>query len=213
MSDDPVTLEERENGPFIVKNLKAFRMPDGAQAEVKPAMALCRCGASKNKPFCDGSHKEAGYDSSPAQQQDAATRDRVMTYSGSEATIYYNRLLCSHAGECGAHASNIFSLKQKPWIQPDNGTVDQIKEVVAACPSGALRLSVPGQDAHGIAGDESSISIEANGPYHVQNIPIKAGYWAEGQDSKKYVLCRCGLSKNKPFCDGTHQDEGWKDGS
>jgi CDGSH-type Zn-finger protein/ferredoxin len=207
MSDTP-TIETRENGPLIVKHLDSFRMPDGTKAEPKPLIALCRCGASKTKPYCDGSHKDAGFDSSPS---DVTSHDRIYKYEGDQATVYFSKLLCSHAGQCGKRAHDIFNTKQKPWVQPNAGTLNQIKEVVAACPSGALRYSETG-DPQPITSDEIAISIEPNGPYHVTNLPVDADYWATGQSEKKYVLCRCGLSKNKPFCDGTHYDEGWKDG-
>ena len=56
MSDTPA-IEERENGPLVVKGLKSMKGTDGNDVEVKPVMALCRCGASKSKPFCDGSQE------------------------------------------------------------------------------------------------------------------------------------------------------------
>jgi len=53
MSDDTPIIQTRENGPLILKGVKTFKMPDGAVSEEKPLHALCRCGASKNKPYCD----------------------------------------------------------------------------------------------------------------------------------------------------------------
>ena len=206
MSDKP-TIETRENGPLIVKNLDNFRLPDDSRAEPKPLIALCRCGASKNKPYCDGSHKDAGFDGS---SNDVTDRDRIYTYEGNDITVHYNKLLCSHAGECVRRAASVFNPKQTPWVQPDAGTPDQIKDVVAACPSGALRYATSGDPVE-ITTKEIAVTTEKNGPYHVTNIPLQCNYWAKGQSTRKYVLCRCGMSKNKPFCDGTHQDEEWTD--
>ena len=50
------------DGPYVVTDLERLQMPSG-QLESKPTMALCRCGASKNKPFCDGQHKKVGFKS------------------------------------------------------------------------------------------------------------------------------------------------------
>ncbi|MCP4316044.1 MAG: CDGSH iron-sulfur domain-containing protein [Hyphomicrobiales bacterium] len=75
----------------------------------------------------------------------------------------------------------------------------------------ALRYSDAGGDAELVADGEVSITIEKNGPYRVCNIPVAADYWTQGQTEQKYVLCRCGKSGNKPFCDGSHLDEGWSD--
>lgn len=209
MSDEQPVIEERENGPLVVKHISDLRLSDGSAAECKPVMALCRCGGSSNKPFCDGTHKENGFDSAAA---DVASKDKINSYEGAGVTVFYNRLLCSHAGECVRRAANIFDPKQRPWIQPDNGSVNEVREVVEACPSGALRWSEPGGEAELLVKPDMSITVEKNGPYRVSNIPVAAGYWAEGQSEKKYVLCRCGKSGNKPFCDGTHLDESWSDG-
>ena len=207
-ADSTPIIEARENGPLIAKNVKTFRLPDGALEEDKPIRALCRCGMSQNKPYCDGSHNDAGFDSSPG---DPENHDKVSIYEGSDITVYYNRLLCSHAAECGRLASDVFNTKERPWIQPDKGSAEQISQVVASCPSGALRMGDPGGEPLAITNDEVSVQVEKDGPYWVRNIALSAEYWAEGQSQKKYVLCRCGLSKNKPCCDGTHADEGWSD--
>lgn len=208
MQDDAPQINIRENGPLVVKNVRSFRLPDGSEAEEKAIRVLCRCGQSKNKPFCDGSHNDSGFDGSAS---DVSHRDRVYPYEGAQVAVYYNKLLCSHAGECARLAPDVFDPAKKPWVQPDNGEVDLIKQVVATCPSGALRLSAPGQSATALTQDDVTVSVDRHGPIRVTNVPIGAETWAEGQSEKKYVLCRCGKSGNKPFCDGTHHDIGWKD--
>ena len=209
MSDETV-IEQRENGPLVVKNCADLRLADGTEGPAKPVMALCRCGESSNKPFCDGSHNDNGFDSAPA---DVSEKDKVRAYEGEQLTIHYNPLLCSHAGECGRLAANVFNPKQRPWIQPDNGTNEEIRAVMKACPSGALRYSEAGGETELVADGAVSITVEKDGPYRVSNIPVEADYRAEGQSDRKYVLCRCGKSANKPYCDGTHSDEGWSDAS
>ena len=54
-------VEVRKDGPLIVKNLKTLVLSDGTVAEEKSTTALCRCGMSGNKPFCDGSHSKQGW--------------------------------------------------------------------------------------------------------------------------------------------------------
>ena len=64
MSDTQIRL--RDNGPLVVEGLVKLVDSDGNEFPLdpsKPAIALCRCGTSKNKPFCDGSHKECGFES------------------------------------------------------------------------------------------------------------------------------------------------------
>lgn len=208
--DEAPVIEQRENGPLVIKHLSNFVDHEGNEIETKPVMALCRCGQSKNKPFCDGSHKEAGFPSANETENPAG---RVFSYEGSKVTVYFNKLLCSHAAECGRHAPAIFNVEQKPWVQPDEGSVASVEEVIHACPSGALTYSEPGGKARHLVGDEVRIRVERHGPYQVRNVKIDGAQFAESAAEEKFVLCRCGLSKNKPFCDGTHLDEEWRDGS
>ncbi len=197
------TIEERENGPLIAKNIARLKGDDGSDLEVKPVMGLCRCGQSKNKPFCDGSHKDAGFQS---RGGDASGRDTLITYEGAEISITYNPRLCSHAAECARIAGHIFDSTAKPWVQLDNGTVDEVKAVVAACPSGAFALA----NGDHILADRAEIEVEKDGPLWVTGPAIDTQDAGIGATDKKYVLCRCGLSGNKPYCDGSHKAAGWK---
>jgi CDGSH-type Zn-finger protein len=199
-------IEERDGGPLVARGVARLSGPAGEPIDTKPAMTLCRCGASKNKPFCDGSHNEIGFDSRPT---DDRTPDKLRAFEGKDITVHYNRLLCSHAGECGKLKA-VFDPSRKPWIEPDNGDVDDIIEVVTACPSGALSYSLAGRSLQHAVSEASGISIEKNGPYRVTGVPLATARPAAGACPDKYVLCRCGASKNKPYCDGSHHNIGWK---
>ena len=200
------SIDQREGGPLVAMAVPNLTGDDGTALTPKPVMALCRCGASKNKPFCDGSHNAIGFDSSLSDER---TSDDILTYEGKDITVHYNRLLCSHAAECGKRQKAAFNSSRKPWIEPDNATPDQIREVVAACPSGALRFSLPDQDPQQADTAAVGIAVEKNGPYRVSGIPLLSPRLAKGAHPEKYVLCRCGASKNKPYCDGSHFDIGW----
>lgn len=208
MSVEKPEISLRENGPLIAKNVAVFVLPDGSRAENKPIHALCRCGKSKNKPYCDGSHNEAGFDSAA---QNVEERDKVYTYETDGIAVKYNKLLCSHAGECATRAPTVFDPAKKPWVQFAAGDLDKLKEVVSACPSGALSLEIEGQSRDWMRSDAVEILAEKNGPLRVKNVAIETDYWAEGQSAQEYVLCRCGLSGNKPFCDGSHVDAKWRE--
>ena len=200
-------IEERQGGPLVAKGNVRLTGADGALLPGKPVVALCRCGASKTKPFCDGSHNEAGFDSSRSAHH---TPDGVTNYQGRNINVHYNRLLCSHAGECGKHLKSVFDSGREPWIVPDNGNIDDIKAVVEACPSGALRYSLPNQAPCHAIPQTPGITVERDGPYRVVGTPLISARLAEGASAEKYVLCRCGSSKNKPYCDGTHAVLGWR---
>jgi uncharacterized Fe-S cluster protein YjdI len=136
-----VLIEERENGPLVIKGVTSMKDRDGAQIEVKPLMVLCRCGGSANKPFCDGSHKRNGFQSRGGKPQG---KDVLLPYKGTRVTVLYNPRLCSHAAECNRLAPKAFDATQRPWINPDNASDAELDTVMHACPSGALRMD--GQD-------------------------------------------------------------------
>lgn len=201
-------IEVRENAFLRGEDIPILIDRDGSALEAKPVSALCRCGQSANKPYCDGSHKRAGFDGAgPA----TPPSDKVYTYEGTDIDVHYAKLLCSHAAECGKRLSAVFDTSQKPWVQPDKGSVDDIKAVVAACPSGALRYALKGGAPEHLTPNEASVTVEANGPYRVANIPLEGVEASPNQSTAKYVLCRCGLSGNKPYCDGSHRDAKWRD--
>ncbi|MGH1539581.1 MAG: CDGSH iron-sulfur domain-containing protein [Arenicella sp.] len=201
-------IEERPAGPLVVKSAPRLTDANGNNLALKPVMALCRCGQSKNKPYCDGAHSEIGFTTEPLAD---GAPDDVKIFEGEHINVHYSRLLCSHAGECGTRLKEVFDTDRDPWIVADNATPDEVREVIKACPSGALSWGEPGGLAQHILGEESGITIEGNGPYRVSKIPLASGAQAQGGSAEKYVLCRCGASKNKPFCDGTHVDIAWAD--
>lgn len=201
-----------ENGPLIVETPPNLTGSIEADLSEKPKAALCRCGASANKPFCDGAHAKIGFDSAPDQSKLRNTPlDYMGEVNGVPVTISYTPVLCTHAARCQARAASVFDPKKKPWIQPQNGTLEGILDVIAACPSGALRVSVGDQPAQHLTTGDVAIEVEKDGPYHVTNVPLEAEFNGKGASRAKYSLCRCGLSKNKPFCDGSHYDAKWSD--
>ncbi|MEM1129370.1 MAG: CDGSH iron-sulfur domain-containing protein [Pseudomonadota bacterium] len=202
----------REDGPFVVEHPPEITGPDGAPVETKGVAALCRCGQSKTKPFCDGSHNAAGYTSAPEPEK---LRNTPLTYSGSAdgvaVSISYTPAVCTHAAECVRLAGAAFMPSETPWVQPDKGHPADLMDAVAACPSGALRVTVGEAEPHHLTTGDVSIHIAKDGPYYVTNVALEAEFNGVGASRTKYALCRCGLSKNKPFCDGSHYDEKWTD--
>lgn len=201
----------RENGPLVLENAPDLTAADGTTIETKAVAALCRCGLSQNKPFCDGSHN-GNFDSTPDHSK---LRNAAVRYSGKvegqDVTISYTPVLCTHAAECSSRALSVFNPKEKPWVQPESGTLDEILDVMAACPSGALRMSVGEQPEQHLTTGDVSVRVEKHGPYHVTNVALEAEFNGIGASHAKYSLCRCGHSKNKPFCDGSHYDAKWRD--
>ena len=121
-----------------IPNLKEDPVGTDVKPE-KPTFGLCRCGQSKNKPFCDGSHSAAGFSSDNGY---AKVRNTPVQYTGEvegkSVTVSYTPVLCGHIAECQRLQKQVFDPSQKPWIQPENGSLEGILAVINACVIGAL---------------------------------------------------------------------------
>ena len=200
------------NGPYLVKDLEVLQDAHRGRLEAKPVIALCRCGGSANKPFCDGTHQKNGF--SGARLADARA-DRCESYPASNITIHDNRSICAHSGICTDTLASVFKYKSEPWIDPEGATAQAIIATVRRCPSGALSYSSL-ERGDGLEGQaqtrEPSITVMLNGPYAVVGgVQLLEQSRAQGASTEHYTLCRCGASKNKPFCDGTHASIGFRD--
>ena len=137
MSNQPPRIRLSRNGPLLVA-VEDLMNSKGERLQAWHGVALCRCGASARKPFCDASHIRIGFSDEPRADR---------------------------APDCGG---------------PD-------------------------------AGNAPGIRMAQDGPYEVRNIELDDEAWRKGGSPARYELCRCGGSKSKPFCDGTHERTGFRD--
>lgn len=202
------------NGPYyLIYDSEPYTVPylrgaDGGTCEAKRAVALCRCGGSKTKPLCDGSHGTNGF--SDRRTSDGAN-DHRKDYVGKRITIHDNRALCVHAGHCTEGLPAVFRESGRPWIDAGAATVDEIVATIRKCPSGALSYTIDGVE-HRDRDEAPAIEATRNGPYAVTGgIELLGVSFGEGASTEHYTLCRCGASRNKPFCDGSHWDVKFQD--
>lgn len=202
------TIECAKNGPYLVQHLETFANSHGDAIPARRTMALCRCGASKNKPFCDGNHDRVGFTS---DKRDGRVEDQLDIYQGEGITIRDNRGICSHAGHCTDGCPAVWRTAVEPWIDPNGADTLRITETIAKCPSGALSYEIDGE-VRSDSDRAPAIRVSKDGPYHVQGgIELQGEAFGEGATREHYALCRCGGSKDKPFCDGTHWYIDFKD--
>ena len=140
------------------------------------------------------------------------TEDKVFEYKGRSATVSWHGGLCIHVGECGRAKGELFVTGRKPWCQPDLASDEEVAEVVWRCPSGALSVACDDAAIEERAAAENTVNVAYNGPLFVRGDLDIDGAPADAPGLKfRAALCRCGLSKNKPFCDGTHWHIKFKD--
>lgn len=194
-------IECFKNGPYLVRNVSRLQNSKGEDISTTKVMALCRCGGSLSKPFCDGTHAKIGF---AGDKLTDGRFNKRNNYIGKNITIHDNRGICSHAGFCTDKLPSVFKLMTEPWIDPDGAEVEEIVNTIRKCPSGALRYSIDGVEYR----DQdlgAMIVVSKDGPYYVTGgIELKDESIGAGASEAHYTLCRCGGSKNKPFCDGTH---------
>lgn len=202
------------NGPYyLLADMAAIAVPNlrranGEACSTVRGVALCRCGASGNKPFCDGTHGTIRFSD---QRIADDTRNHRVSYAGKRITIHDNRGICAHAGLCTERLGSVFRMQQEPWIDPDGASAEEIVATVKACPSGALSYSVEDVEYRDQA-RAPMVTVSDDGPYAITGgIELIGVVFGEGASKEHYTLCRCGASKNKPFCDGSHWNVGFRD--
>ncbi len=194
-------------GPYSVVDTH-IEDSSGEKLDTPRVISLCRCGESSNKPYCDGTHGEIGF----VGEREKEDKNGTNNYVGEKITIHDNRYICCHHGTC--NLENVFESEKRPWIDPDGSdNVDEIIRVVKECPSGALAYTRDGEKVDSW-NTEQKVIVTKDGPLHVQGgVELKDDQQSERVlvSKEHYTLCRCGKSKKKPFCDGSHIDIGFKD--
>jgi CDGSH-type Zn-finger protein/uncharacterized Fe-S cluster protein YjdI len=137
---------------------------------------------------------------------------KVFTYDGDDVDVHWDGRLCIHVGECGRAEGDLFVGGRQPWCQPDLAGLSEIEDVVRRCPTGALTLTrksggeeeKPAPQNRAVVSQDGPVYLE--GDLHIENAP-------EDMPGTRFraALCRCGASKNKPFCDNSHQEAGFRD--
>jgi CDGSH-type Zn-finger protein/truncated hemoglobin YjbI len=202
-------IRVRENGPYLLTGGTAIWNFLGEPTTAPPVAALCRCGRSESKPWCDGTHATIGFNDKKHPDRVA---DRLDSYTARQFTILDNRGICAHSGRCTDALPSAFRAGAEPFVAPAGARADDIVRAIQSCPSGALGAAIAERRAAEIVDRirPPAIEVSKDGPYFVSgcvdlrddagNEPVRAA----GASREHFALCRCGQSKNKPFCSGAH---------
>jgi CDGSH-type Zn-finger protein len=185
---------------------ESLQWRQGEAYEVPEKYALCRCGRSNKPPFCDGSHAWIGFDGTETAARTSYST-QATTFDGPSLALLDARHLCADARFCDPHG--------KVWNQVRRTDDPKVRSMflrqVHNCPAGRL-----------IAFDKlASKAIEQSSPVAIGLIEdpeqdcsgpiwLRGGVSLTSADGYRYevrnnmTVCRCGASKNKPFCDGSH---------
>ena len=194
-----------EQNPGVDAEQQCHGWQEGKKFPAQETYALCRCGHSQNKPFCDGNHVKAHFNGTEtASNQPYVEQARVT--NGPNLTLTDAEEFCVSARFCH-RAGGTWTLTEE---SDDPEARKTAIEEAADCPSGRLitwdtewKPIAPQYEASiGLAYDTQFNKI---GPIWVRGgIPIESADGKTYEVRNKVTLCRCGKSTNKPFCDGNH---------
>ena len=219
-SEDAPRIIIKRNGPYIVRGnvplvekspvMSEFGEPltwvKGQVLRSGGNYALCRCGKSGNKPFCDDTHEDLGFEGTESSDH-GPTANRQKTYVGTNISIKDDRSLCTHAGFCGTQITNIWKMIEQT---DDTAIRSQVIAMVERCPSGALEYSIEPY-AQSIEPDlPVGVSVTTDGPLWVSGeIAVEMSNGDVLEVRNRVTLCRCGASTRMPLCDGSHKEIGF----
>jgi CDGSH-type Zn-finger protein len=188
----------------------------GAALEQKGSYALCRCGHSKTMPFCDGTHAKVNFDGTEvADRTPYDDRSDLEAFEGGMLKLTDDGR-CAFARFCHRKGGDVWTLTEEA------ADADTKSEAIAAaneCPAGRL---VQHDKENGNAEIEPELEPkiailqdpekQSSGPIAVEGgIPLESADGTMYETRNRYALCRCGGSRNKPFCDAMHVTLGFED--
>ena len=175
---------------------------------------LCRCGQSANKPFCDGTHAKVGFEGKEVADR-TPYLERSQFFGGEKVTLADDDR-CAFARFCHGEAGDAWS--QAMYARTDE-QAKEAAEVIDACPAGRLARTNAEQNAllpvevePGITLIEDPQKGCSGGIFVHGNIPLESADGTLYEQRDRYDLCRCGATRNQPFCNAMHVNMGFDDG-
>ncbi len=215
--DKKIKIKIMKDGPYIVSGSlhlaekiiipkgRGYELKNGREFHTSAEFALCRCGKSRNKPYCDGAHGKIDFDGTETASKDRFEERAELIEGPGLDLLDDNR--CAFARFCHREKGDVWEL-----VRNSDDPAAKEEAVIAAneCPTG--RLVAVNKDGKQIEpGYEPAVEIlqdpekgVSGGIFVKGNIPIEFSDGHINELRNRLVLCRCGQSQNKPFCDATH---------
>ena len=209
----------RVRGRVPVRRIREVRSAEGEpmawqvteRLDTTKPIALCRCGGSSTKPFCDNSHTTRAWDATEHAPASTYAERSTVVAGGAGLTVRDDRSICSRAGFCATRASSVWKMVEA-MTTDDTISRAYVMAMIERCPSGALTYHA---DPDGPAVEPelgAAIAIIDDGPILVTGgLPVTRADGEPLEPRNRVVLCRCGESSIKPLCDGSHVDAGFRD--
>ncbi len=135
----------------------------------------------------------------------------LRSYEGDGIVVHWEPALCIHTANCIRSLPQTFDPGARPWIRAEGVAADDIVEAIERCPTGALWYERTDGAEQELAADPPEVQARLNGPLYIRGAFNVLD--AEGnviRTGTRMALCRCGNTKNAPFCDLSHRAAGWR---
>lgn len=211
------SIEITKNGPYHVSNLPLDEVvmvctddgspidwKEGKKFKVEKNYSLCRCGHSKNKPFCTGKHLKNGFDGTERASREKFSKN-AEKINGIKIKLLDNHSFCNHSGFCTVGVG----VWEGVAVANDKISKEKVVKQICNCPTGRLVAIDKNTNKEIEPKFKESISLieepEGHGAIWIKGkVEIKTSDGKKIEKRNRVCLCRCGKSQNKPFCDGSH---------
>lgn len=140
-------------------------------------------------------------------------KEIIRKYSNGALTIVWKPRKCIHSEICAKTLPQVYRPREKPWIQADQASKEELIAQIDKCPSAALtyELENESEQKKEIMSEETKVEVMPNGPLLVHGQLEVTGTDGQKEAKKRTTaFCRCGASGNKPYCDGEHNKIGFE---
>ena len=136
---------------------------------------------------------------------------KMHKYRGQSIEVTFDSNRCIHSAECIRGLPQVFDTSRVPWVLPNAATVDEVANVIMRCPTGALHFQRHNNESPEPIPTENEMRVGKDGPLYLRgDIEILDDAGNVVATDTRVALCRCGASKNKPYCDNEHRKINFK---
>lgn len=135
-----------------------------------------------------------------------AEKEIIKEYTNGDLVVVWKPKSCIHSGICVKTLPEVYDPNAKPWIKAENASIEALKTQIDLCPSGALSYYMKGEQTNETPASMTKVEVASGGPLLVYGEIEVTGTDGQVETRKRTTaFCRCGASKNKPYCDGSHK--------
>ena len=146
----------------------------------------------------------------PVEAGAPRTRDVTRTYDNDRIRVFWDATRCTHTAICLRNLPRVFDVGSRPWIDLDGAEPEEVAATVRKCPTGALAYvgeTVPDE----VPDEPTTVVVRPHGPLYIRGRVRIQRPGEEATEETRVALCRCGESQNKPYCDNSHLQVGFRD--